>query len=195
MNISKILAVSLFGAAFATTVEAQEINASVGPFVDVSFGAAGVGLDDIGLAEKGDSDSDGTVGAVRGGYWFNENWGVSASYTELGTISQGFVGGNRLRGDSKSYGVSAMGRLPFADRWALVGKLGVSRASLKDNGSTLTATQINKFTGEKTGVSVGAELHYSLGERASVFVELSGRGSVSDKVSVGYSGVGLRVGF
>jgi len=172
------------------------MNARVGPFVDVSVGSAGIGFASTGLVEDGDAKFDGTAATVRGGYWLNRNWGVSAYYSDLGEFEQKFIDAGTLKGDGESYGVSLMGRLPFAERWALVGKVNIGRASLDNNGSTLTTANVDKLTGDKTSaVLPGLELHYAMSERTTVFLEVDPRGSVTDKVDVGYAGIGVRVGF
>jgi len=196
MSFPKSAAAFLLISLSTPTAFADDVNARVGAFVDASVGTSGIGFSNTGLAESGDAEFNGTSATVRGGYWLNRNWGVSAYYSDLGEFEQKFVNAGRLKADGESYGVSIMGRLPLAERWALVGKVNVNRASLSDNGSTLSTANLKKLTGEKTSaVLPGVELHYALSEQTTVFVEVDPRGAISDKVDVGYAGIGLRVGF
>jgi OmpA-OmpF porin, OOP family len=75
-----------------------------------------------------------------GGYQFNSNWGIEASYVDLGesdfNISEsgtgtvnnpGYSGGTRVWG----WSVAGTGALPLDDQWALYARLGVIDGHVK----------------------------------------------------------------
>ncbi|MBT8079358.1 MAG: outer membrane beta-barrel protein [Gammaproteobacteria bacterium] len=60
---------------------------------------------------------------VFAGYEFNDYIGLEAGYLDLGNISDTVLG-VPVRADADGWTLSAVGRIPFADRWAVQAKAG-----------------------------------------------------------------------
>lgn len=164
-----------------------------GFFAGISAGASSVAAGPIGRIEQDDPRSH-AAGRIRGGYWFSPNWGVEAGYTRLGRIEQRYVDGT-FRGQGESLHVGGLGRLPFADRWALVGKLTAVTTRVKDDGSTGVSTGYERLKGSSTSLATGVALEYALSERIALTVEAESMGRGGRKLDLGYAGVGLRYAF
>ena len=66
----------------------------------------------------------------------------------------------------------------------------------EDDGSTATKALIKKLTGKESSVSFPSlEVDYHINENAAIFLEVEGRGSVTDHLDVAYAGIGLRWNF
>jgi len=167
-----------------------------GAFVDVSVGGAAWAIDDQSLTanEIGDGDGDGAV-KINAGYWMNKTWGVAVSHVDHGDFTQKFDTGT-LKGSATSTAVSLLGRVPLGQRWTLVGKVNVTHADMKDNGSTGGNGEFKKLIGDDTSLILpGVEVNYLLNDRASLFLEAEPRGQAADELSIGYVGAGVRVRF
>ena len=188
---------ALFAAAplAAHAQSAVPLNERAGAYVGASVGAGGATLRSIGRVESGDVDTSGVSGKLRAGYWFGPNWGVEASATRLGRIEQRFDGGVwRAKGDA--FQLSGLGRVALARDWSLIGKLGVYRTQLRDDGSTGDKTGFDQLNGRSTGVVVGGlGLEYSLTDQAALTLELDGLGQAGKKAAPAYIGAGVRWAF
>jgi OmpA-OmpF porin, OOP family len=89
------------------------------------YAGAGIGSTKIGEDEfdgTGIDDSD-TGFKIFGGYDFNQNFGIEASYFDFGEVSVEEFGARASIGIS-GLSASAVGRLPVSDMFAVYGKLG-----------------------------------------------------------------------
>jgi OmpA-OmpF porin, OOP family len=86
------------------------------------YAGAGIGSTKLGDDISGVDDSD-TGFKIFGGYNFNANWGVEASYFDFGEVS---VGDGNVSATVGLTGLSAVavGRLPVSDMFSVYGKLG-----------------------------------------------------------------------
>lgn len=156
----------------ATTGRAQE----AGWYLGGGIGRSAATIDDEritrGLANQGlvtnnidDRERD-TAYRLFGGYQFHRNFGVEAGYFDLGRM--GFTANTTppgtLVGDVRLQGLNLdlVGTLPFADRWALLGRVGGAyvrtRGTFSSTGAVVmpypgTSTSERKF-GFKYGLGV-----------------------------------------
>jgi outer membrane autotransporter protein len=170
------------------------LNERAGAYVGASVGASTATLRSIGRTESGDVEA-GTGAKLRAGYWFGPHWGVEASAARLGRIEQRFDSGVwRAKGDA--FQISGLGRVALARDWSLIGKLGVYRAQLRDDGSTGDRAGFDQLNGRSTGVVVGGlGLEYSLTDQAALTLELDGLGQAGKKAAPAYIGAGVRWAF
>jgi OmpA-OmpF porin, OOP family len=70
---------------------------------------------------------------ILGGYQVNPSVAVELAYTDLGKF------GNTR---ASAFGVSALGRLPIANNFSLLGRLGVNSAKLKRDGSSNSSVEL-----------------------------------------------------
>jgi opacity protein-like surface antigen len=166
-----------------------------GPYVGASLGVAGAALRSIGRPESGDPESSGASAKLRVGYWFDRHWGVEASAVRLGRITQQYDTGTwRARGDA--FTLTGLGRVALAPDWALIGRLGVTRTRLRDDGSTGDRSGFDQLNGRSTSVVLGGVgLEYALSSQAALTIELDGLGKAGKKAQPVYGGVGVRWAF
>lgn len=77
--------------------------------------------------------SDTAYGALLG-YQYNQNFAIEGEYTDLGR----FTTAAAVTGKSSVWGLSAMGILPFENRFSAFGKLGVARSDTSTSAATGT---------------------------------------------------------
>jgi OmpA-OmpF porin, OOP family len=115
-----------------SVLAALALTASMAARADVQPGfymGAGVGstkIDDDGFDDIDFDDSD-TGFKVFGGYSFNQNFAIEASYFDFGEASGSFDDfGDSVNFDVgvSGFGVFAVGMLPLGDTFSLFGKLG-----------------------------------------------------------------------
>ncbi|HKU15632.1 MAG TPA: outer membrane beta-barrel protein [Steroidobacteraceae bacterium] len=113
---------AVLGLAAATAVQA---DTQPGFYAGVGFGTTTI--DDDGFAGAGIDDSD-TGFKLFGGYNFNENLAVEASYFDFGEasgrFSDPFFGSASFDVGISGLSASVVGRLPVAETFALFGKIG-----------------------------------------------------------------------
>jgi OOP family OmpA-OmpF porin len=69
--------------------------------------------------DKNFDDTDDAFG-IKGGYMFNNYFGVEAGYMDLGS----YKGGSGIEIDANGWNLAAVGNWPVSDKWDLYGKLG-----------------------------------------------------------------------
>ncbi len=121
---------------------------------------------------SGSYDEKDTSYGGRIGYQINRHFAVEAGYDWLGKYPfAGTFGGVPVNGEAKarSYNVSAVGILPFSDRWAAYGKLGYGRTQLDASANALgfNATQ----RGWQNEALYGAGLKFNMDPQWGLFVE------------------------
>lgn len=171
------------------------LNQRPGLYLGASLGATGVSLRSIGRAESGDPKTSGVSTKVRAGYWFDKHWGVEASVTRLGQVSQAFEDGV-WRANGHALQLSGLGRVALATDWTLIGKLSVVRSKLSDDGSSGNRSGFERFNGSKTSLGFGGVgLEYTLNEHAALTLEIDGLGVAGKSAMPMHAGVGVRWGF
>lgn len=165
-----------------------------GAYLGGSFGAVDTQTRAVGLTPI-DDPAAGRAARLRAGYWLTPHWGVEVSYTRLDGIEQTFSSGTfRARGETLA--VSGLGRLSFAERWALVGKVSLNGTRVRDDGSDGATAGFEKFRGRRGNlVAPGLSLEYGLTDRLAITLEAEPLGSGGEKLHLGYGGVGLRWSF
>lgn len=192
-RLNKLTAAVLLSGVSSVAIAGQGLR--IGPFLDVSLGASGIGFKNIGLAEQGDTKHRGTVGKVSAGYWFSKHWGVSANYVDLGRLEQRFDG-ELYNGRAKSYGASLLGRVGLGERWTFIGKINLVRSEIRRIDNDPGNSAIRDYYGRESSVVLpGLELHYRFNDQGSMFLDIDPRGKGASKAALGYVGVGVRWAF
>jgi OOP family OmpA-OmpF porin len=126
-----------------------------------------------------------TAMRIGGGYQITPMLGVEASYGNYGTLkSSGPVSTATVNSEIKmsGYAIHATGTLPINDSFALFGKLGIARTSIKGSGtSSNTAVVVvvpSEATSTKASFGVGAQ--YAITNKVSLRAQYDDFGSVGD---------------
>jgi OOP family OmpA-OmpF porin len=127
-----------------------------------------------------------------GGYQFNRNFALEASYSDYGSISasgQSFGVPFSVSGDATAFGIAAVGILPLGDRFSLFGKLGLLRSEVD-----VVAAGIGGAFSEsesETGLHIGVGVMFDLGRDFSIRAEWER----NDEVEVDMMSIGVQVRF
>lgn len=196
---SKILtfSVALSAMTIASPALAQS-GLSVGPYVGISIGGAGIETDTIGLTSTDDNTHTNGSAKVSLGYWFNDIWGVEGSYIPFGRFEQTY-GSQTFRGRTDSYAMSLMARVPLGatgTKWSIIGKLNLTYNQTRDKGSTAGVAQFDDLRGNQTNLVLpGVAVNYQFSDSMALIFELDPRGTAAKKVDIGYAGIGVRYSF
>lgn len=117
----KHLGLSVFAALALTAAMAAQADVQPGFYAGAGFGTTKI--DDDGFDDVDFDDSD-TGFKIFGGYSFNQNFAIEATYFDLGEASGSFGVGDNFDVGISGFGVSAVGVLPLSDTFSLFGKLG-----------------------------------------------------------------------
>lgn len=165
MKHSFLLLAGLAAASLSTSAFAGEGS---GGFLSAEAG-------NTNLSIPGAGDDNDTAYGVRGGYFFNANWGVEGFYTKLGDES---VGGVDV--DLDSYGVGLVGKKNMDgphDGFFIAGRIGVARTTVDVNISGLGSASDSSnrvYVGAAAGYDFSKNLGLSLNvnhQRPQVFNE------------------------
>ncbi|MCH8619896.1 outer membrane beta-barrel protein [Undibacterium sp. TS12] len=119
---------------------------------------------------------------ILGGYNFNANWGIEASYYSLGKIKANFTNvvtyGNvgNITGEMKATGIDLAGvyRTQFNNNWGMFAKLGIART--KGEGTIfLNNTGILADSKNSTNVMAGLGVTYAFTPNFAVRAEIDSR--------------------
>ena len=186
------------GAALLTLLplaaHAEHPLARTGLYVGASVGASTLDPGPIGRLEQS-SPSPGFAGRLRVGYFFNRNWGIEGSYTQLNGLEQEYVDGV-FRGKGHSFGLSGIGRLPFAERWAVFAKATLTTNKVSDDGSSGATAGYDRLRGSSGSLAIGGlGVEYAVTDRLSVTLQTDAIGKAGKEANLGYTGIGLRWAF
>jgi OmpA-OmpF porin, OOP family len=117
----KRLGLSVFAALALTAAMAAQADVQPGFYAGAGFGSTKI--DDDGFDDIDFDDSD-TGFKVFGGYSFNQNFAIEATYFDLGEASGSFGVGDNFDVGISGLGVSAVGVLPLGDMFSVFGKVG-----------------------------------------------------------------------
>jgi OmpA-OmpF porin, OOP family len=141
--------------ALAVATVATGLGASVaahaeGPYVGGSLGRSDW-KDDVNGVPNG---SGGTVGKLYGGFKFTPNFALEAGVARLGKID-----GNGVNAKGNALFVDAVGILPVAPQWSLLGSAGLATAKVK------TSNGNDSGTGLKLGLGAQYDINSNLSVR------------------------------
>ncbi len=130
-----------------------------------------------------DSGGHGPGYKLYGGYQFTPNVAVEAGVMNLGRTRD-------TGGSATLYGgfVDAVGTLPLAPQWSLLGRVGVAQARLSTSGQDE----------QDTALKLGAGLQYEVNQTMAVRMEYEHyrfSSAFGSKPEVGQISVGLKIGF
>src|SRR5450830_522773 len=123
-------------------------------YVDLGVGKSDFALGNgIGIfgAEQGD-----TSYSIRGGSYFNNNFGMELGYTDLGRISR--AGGNT---SADVLGLSVVGKLPLSPSFNLLGKVGTTWSRTKVSSNPASGVVAGDDGGFGLSYGVGGELAFN----------------------------------
>lgn len=140
--VGALSAVLLGAAAFAA--QAQESRGF--------YAGAGVGQSYVDEAAYDDED---TAFSVFGGYQFNKYFGLEAGYADFGKLESGGVGRDL---EASSAYLTAVGSIPFTDRFSGYAKAGFQRWDLD---APIAATGTRDDTGTDPTYGVGVQYQFT----------------------------------
>jgi OmpA-OmpF porin, OOP family len=118
--MDKRLGLSALAALALTASMAARAEVQPGFYAGAGFGTTKINDDGF---DNNVDDSD-TGFKVFGGYSFNQNFAIEATYFDLGEASGSFGVGENFDVGISGFGVSAVGVLPLSDMFSLFGKVG-----------------------------------------------------------------------
>jgi len=92
-----------------------------------------------------------------GGYQFDKNWALEATYMDMGE-AVGTAGGGSVKLTTTGWGLAAVGSMPVSDAFSVFGKLGFMRGEAKVN---KTGTAEAKATGTTANFGFGAVYNFT----------------------------------
>ncbi|MBN9408844.1 MAG: porin family protein [Burkholderiales bacterium] len=142
---------------------------------------------------------------LLGGYQIDSTWGVEAQYLSLGKGKYDAPGLGNITFKTRSFAVAATGRLPLADGFSLLGKLGVAHHRFSQDWVDLVTPDSGTDKSSKTTALIGIGAEYAINTNLSLRAEYEyfGKATVYEDPSVGETGkarlsllsVGLRYRF
>mgnify|MGYP000848929514 CR=1 FL=1 len=194
---NKLMAILLgaFGI-FAVALPAQA-QVYVGAGVGVSQGKfknSDFSLGDPLISESND-ESD-TAYKLIVGYKFNPYFAVEGGYTNLGKFDYRYTGTGALAGDAgkakykaDAWHASAVGILPFAERFSLFGKLGLAATNAKNswdvNAPALGLVDSGSERKSRTNLLYGVGLGYDVTKNVNVRAEYEDYGRLGNENDTG----------
>ena len=114
------------------------------------------------------------------GYQFSPMWGAEASYANYGKASIGSYLG--LSGDWEATGlqVSGTGTFPIAEKFSIIGKLGIASTDLK-----VTTNIPSSDSATTTKLAYGIGVQYDFTEKVSGRAQYEDIGTVGDDATTG----------
>lgn len=157
---------TLGGAVFAiSTAMAQTAISQPSYYIGASIGQSKYKDLPSGLTNADDKD---TGYKVYGGYQINQNWGIEATYFDLGkfTGNESVFNGNTIVPVNASAKVQAWGlagtfTAPISHGFSVFGKLGLARSELKTNASGIGFRAHQKESGTGANYGIGAKYDFA----------------------------------
>ncbi|MEO6423281.1 MAG: outer membrane beta-barrel protein [Candidatus Nitrotoga sp.] len=189
MNFKKIaFAVAMLGAGITFIVPA----AIAAPGQSAYYAGGSIGQSkykDIPQGLRNVDDKD-TGYKLYGGYQINPNWGVEATYYDLGkfTGTDSVFNGSSIvpanaSAEVTAWGLSGVFTAPISYGFSVFGKLGLARSELKTNSSGLNFRAHQKESG--TGATFGIGAKYDFTPSLAVRAEWERLQKVGDNATTG----------
>jgi OOP family OmpA-OmpF porin len=146
----------------------------------------------IGIGTVNSCDEKDSAWKFFGGYQFNPNFALEASYFDYGSVS---ASGQLLglpfsvSGDTSAFGIAAVGMLPLGNNFSLFGKLGLLRTEVDVSGSVLGSA--GSDSEDETGLHFGVGVLFDLGRNFSIRAEWER----NDEVEIDMMSIGVQVRF
>jgi OOP family OmpA-OmpF porin len=173
------------GMAVSAASMAQSRPADAGWYVGVSVGQSQQADTCEGIPGCDDKD---TAFKVFGGYQVNRNFAIEGGYTDLGKTNINVSGpGGNLSANIKAnaWEVVGVGILPVADRFALLGKIGLYRGEVEGTGSGVVLGIPISLSGKDTNT----DLTFGVGAKFDITRNFAVRGEWQRYSSMGGSEV------
>ena len=177
--MKKLLSACAIAAAFVAAPASAQWYAGIGVGTSKTSGADGTTATVPPVNVSGGNVSKGS-GKVYGGYQLTPNWGIEAQYTDLGSraLTGSLASGAQVATGSfrsTQYSLAAVGTLPLAANFSLLGKLGVT--SNYANISTTIAGAGS--SGNTSDMIVGVGVAYNITPQLAVRLEYEDFGKLS----------------
>jgi len=160
--------------------------------IDNALGTAGGG----GFSSSMDNP---TVYRLQGGYQLNQNWAVEGGYLGSSNTNYSASGGNlpgtvTSSGSLSGWNVTGVGILPLANKFSLVGKLGV--ANMQESADVSAGNFSTSTGGSKTDATYGVGLKYDFNNATFIRADLDsyniGNSNGSSRSTIGTINVGYK---
>jgi OOP family OmpA-OmpF porin len=141
----------------------------------------------IGVGTVSSCDEKDSAWKVFGGYQFNRNFAIEASYFDYGSVSaSGQVVSlpTNVSGDLSAFGIAAVGILPLGNAFSIFGKLGLLRTEVDVTASV--AGFPGSDSEDETGLHYGVGVMFDIGRNLSIRAEWERNDEVEvDMLSLG----------
>lgn len=167
-SITKAKKLSLIGAlvlALPSAAMAQGFTgADSGWYLGGGIGQSQIDVD-LSDSEPGTTlDDKGTSFRIFGGYQFNKHFGVELGYSDLGEAKGNEPGFGAFAFEAKAWDLVAVGTLPLANSFSLIGKLGFYKGDIDFSGGGESLSESN--TDLTYAIGAQYDFNKNLGVRA-----------------------------
>jgi OOP family OmpA-OmpF porin len=179
----KRLGLSALAALALTASMAARADVQPGFYMGAGFGTTKIsddGFDDV------DFDDSDTGFKIFGGYSFNQNFAIEATYFDLGEASGSFGVGDNFDVGISGFGVSAVGVLPVSETFSLFGKLGYASYDI-DAHVDIAGVGSGSASDSQSDLTFGAGAALSFGqfEARAEFEAINVDGGDANMISLG----------
>jgi OOP family OmpA-OmpF porin len=164
--MDKRLGLSALAALALTASMAARADVQPGFYAGAGFGTTKINDDGF---DNNIDDSD-TGFKIFGGYSFNQNFAIEATYFDLGEAGGSFGVGENFDVGISGFGVSAVGVLPLSDMFSLFGKVGYASYDI-DAHVEIVGVGSGSASDSQSDLTFGAGAALSFAERFEARLE------------------------
>jgi OmpA-OmpF porin, OOP family len=185
--MDKRLGLSVFAALALTAAMAAQADVQPGFYAGAGFGSTKInddGFDNSGV----DFDDSDTGFKVFGGYSFNPNFAIEATYFDLGEASgrfDDFIGPVKFDVGVSGISASAVGVLPISDMFSLFGRLGYASYDIDAHANVGGESGSASQSESDLVYGAGAALSFGQFEARAEFEAINVDGGDANMISVG----------
>lgn len=133
------------------------------------------------------SDDDDSTWRILGGYSFNKNFAVEASYFDLGEFgfNAGLTPAATLGGDAdmNGYGIDLVGTWPISGRLSFLARLGINNTRIKQDFTSALGGRLPNGSDRDVNEHYGLGLQYALNDRWNLRTEYTRYGLDSNLIT------------
>jgi OOP family OmpA-OmpF porin len=137
-----------------------------GWYVGGGIGQSKIDIDTTGLDPATTIDDKDTSFRVFGGYQINRHFAVELGYSQLGELSGNEPGFGSFTSEAKAWDLVAVGILPVADKFSLLGKVGMYKADVDFSAPAAGESMSDSNSDLTYGIGVQYDFSKNLGLRA-----------------------------
>ena len=180
---------AVVGLASAMMLAGPALAQDTGFYAGLSIGQSSADVDCTGATTCDDKDS---AWKILGGYRFNRNLAVEFGYTDLGAVSAS-DGVDSVKIESTAFELVAVGSFPIAEKFSLLGKIGMYRGETDGTVSGSVSGSVSESNTDLTfGVGVQWDFTKNLAARAEWqrYSDVGG-GDIGDSADVDVMSIGV----